>query len=80
MKVVLKSDQVNLKKPHDLRNNAYVIYSSKAVIIEPADSRKIDTNIVLNLPKEEKAFVTTKFRGQEIQKIDKKQKGCGSKY
>ena len=72
MKVVLKLDQVGLKKPHHLKNNVFVIYSPKTVIIEPADSKKIDTKIISHLPKEARAFVTTKLRGQEIQRVDKK--------
>ena len=72
MKVVLKLDQVGLKKPHHLKNNVFVIYSPKTVIIEPADSKKENTKIISHLPKEARAFVTTKFRGQEIQQVDKK--------
>ena len=34
--------------------------------MEPADSTKIDTNIVLHLPKKAKAFIALKFRSQEI--------------
>ena len=80
MKASLKPDRVSLKKTHHLKNNVFVIYSPKAVILEPADSKKIDTNIVLYLPKESRAFIASKFRSQEIQKVDKKQIGCGLKY
>ena len=71
MKIILKSDQFNLKKPQHLENNVYVLYSPKTVIVETANSRIIDTNIILKLYLTAKAFVATRFRGQDIQEIDK---------
>ena len=50
MKAVLKSDQTSLKKPCYLKNNVYVLYSPRTVVIEPVNSKQIDTNIILKLP------------------------------
>ena len=74
MKAVVKSDQTSLKKPCHLKNNVYVLCSPRTVVIEPANSKKTDTNIILKLPDKARAFITTKYRGQEIQKVDKKTK------
>ena len=71
MKVILKSDKFNLKKPQHLKKNVYVLYSLKTVIVETANSRIINTNIISKLPLKAKAFVATRFRGQDIQEIDK---------
>ena len=66
MKAILKSDQFNLKKPQHLKNNVYIIYSPKTVIVETANSINVDTNIILKLPQKAKAF-----RGQGIREINK---------
>ena len=71
MKVILKSDKFNLKKPQHLKENVYVLYSLKIVIIETANSRIMNRNIILKLPLKAKAFVATRFRGEDIQGIDK---------
>ena len=44
------------------------------MIIAPANAKKIDTNIILKLPDKGKVFITTKFRGEKIQRVDKKTK------
>ena len=69
MTAVLQLDRSSIKKPRQLKNNVFLIYSPKPVVVEPADSIKIDTNIILNLPKKTKAYVASKFRGQEIYEL-----------
>lgn len=71
MKAILKSDQFNLKKPQHLKNNVYIIYSPKTVIVETANSINVDANIILKLPQKAKAFVAIRFRGQGIREINK---------
>ena len=52
----------------------------RTVTVEPATCNKIDAGIVLILPNNAKAFVTSKFRGDEIFEITGEQNVCGSKY
>ena len=39
------------------------------MIIEKADTENIDTEISIKIPKSRTLFISTKFEGQEIQKI-----------
>ena len=71
MKVILKSDKFNFKKLQHLKKNVYVLYSLKTVIVETDNSSIINTNIISKLPVKAKAFFATRFRGQDIQEIDK---------
>ena len=59
-----------MKKPWHLKKNIFIIYSPKTVTVEPASCSKIDIEIVLILQKNIKAFITSKFRGDEIFEIN----------
>ena len=48
----------------------FIIYASSTATVEPATCSKIDTDIVLILQKNAKAFVTSKFRGDEIFEVN----------
>ena len=80
MDIFFELNGLGVKKPCHLRKNAFVIYSPKTVTIDPANSIKLDKNVILHLPEKAEAYVTSKFKGQEIFKIDKKRADCGSKY
>ena len=58
-----------LKQPKQFEGNIFTIYSPKKTTVEKADNLTIDTELMLTLPGESKAFLTTKFTGQHIQNI-----------
>ena len=74
MEVIFERDNRRVKKPKHLQKNILIIYSPRTVTIETASCTKIDTNIVLKLPKQAKAFVARKFRGLEIYEINNEKK------
>ena len=67
--VKIVSDKYNLKKPGKFKNNIFTIYSAQKAIIETADTKTINTELILKLSEETKAFVVTKFIGQNIKEI-----------
>ena len=70
MEVIFERDNQGVKKPQHLQKNIFIIYSPRTVTVETANCVEIDTNIILNLPKKAKAFLTSKFRGHEICEIN----------
>ena len=70
MEFIFERDNQKVKKPMHLPKNIFIIYSPRLVTVETASSTKIDTNIILKLPKKAKAFLATKFRGHEICEIN----------
>ena len=71
MEILFETDGPGIKKPYHLKNNVFLIYSPRTITIDVASSIKIDTNIILRLPKKAKAFITSKLRAQEIYEINK---------
>ena len=71
MEIVSEIDGPWIKKPYHLKNNVFPIYSPRIITIDTASSIKIDTNIILHLPKKARAFITSKFRGEEIYEVNK---------
>ena len=70
-----------IKKPMHLKKNIFLIYCLREVKIESATSIKIDTEIVVFLPPNAMGYVTSIFRGDEINEIYcKKLTVCGQKY
>ena len=74
MEAIIERDNPRVKKPLHLQKNIFIIYSPRAVTVETASCTKIDTNILLNLPKKAKAFLASKFRGHEIYEVNNKKK------
>ena len=66
MEFILKRSQANVKKPKHLKNFFFIFYSPRTVKIESATSKRIDTEIIVSLPKNSKGFITSIFRGDEI--------------
>ena len=58
-----------LKRPTHSKNDILTLYSPKSFYIEKADTRTIDTEIVLDLPEEAAAYLISKFKGQKIETI-----------
>ena len=63
------SENFNLKKPKKNENNVFTIFSLINATIEEAETLTIDTELSIKLPEDSKAFLATKFGGQEIQKF-----------
>lgn len=66
MEIIFKRTSNKVKKPEHLAKNIFLLYSPRKFIIELAGLAKIDTEIIVLLPKKWKGFVTSKFRGEEI--------------
>ena len=67
--VKIVSGRYNLKKPEKFKNNIFTIYSPKKATIKTADTKTIDTELILKLAEETKTFMVTKFTGQNINEI-----------
>ena len=55
-----------LKKPTQSKTNILTLYSPRSFYIEKADTKTIDTEIVLDLPEKATDFLISKFKGQKI--------------
>ena len=67
--IIFEKSSSSFKKPKHLKNNVFIVYCPRTVKIEPATSMKIDTEMAVFLPKNSKGFVTSIFRGNEINEI-----------
>ena len=65
----LISNNFNLKKPKKSEKNIFMIYSPRKATIECADTLTIDAELSIKLPENSRAFLVTKFEGQDIVKI-----------
>ena len=70
MEVMFEKDSQGLNKSQHLQGKIFIIYSPRTVTLEIANCTKVDTNIILNFWKKAKAFVISKFRGDEIYGIN----------
>ena len=73
MEIILKRSQVNVEKPKHLKKNIFVLYSPRRVKMEPTTCKRIDTEIIVSLPKISKGFVTSIFREDEISEFNSDQ-------
>ena len=58
-----------LKQLKQFEGNIFTIYSPKKATVEKVDTLTINTELMLTLPEESKAFLITKVTGQHIQNI-----------
>ena len=72
--ITLKLISNRIKKPFRSREDILAIYSPKQYIIPEADTATIDTEIIINLPQNSIAYLTTKFKRQKIEEIRGPQK------
>lgn len=49
-KIIFEKDNSSVKNPRHLQKNVFILYSPRAVKIEPPTYRKIDTEITAFLP------------------------------
>ena len=68
-KIIFEKDNFSLKNPKHLQKNVFIIYSSKAINIEPATHMKIDTEVTVFLPQNSKGFLTSIFRMDKINEL-----------
>ena len=66
MGIIFKKSSWRVKSQDIWNKDIFIIYSPRAVKIEHATSIKIDTELVLLLPQNSKGFITSIFRGDEI--------------
>ena len=65
-KITFEKDNKGVKNPRHLQRNVFMLYSPRQFKIEPASCRKIDTEVTTFLTTNSKGFLTSKFRGDEI--------------
>ena len=51
MEIIFRKSQSKIKNPKHLKKNVLILYSPRTVKVEPATSTKIDTEIIISLPK-----------------------------
>ena len=66
-KVIITSSK--LRTPTRSKNNILTLYSPRSCYIEIANTVAIDTELILDLPKDSTANLVTKFEGQKIKTI-----------
>ena len=66
MEIIFTRSQSKIKKLKHLKKNVFILYSPRAVKVESATSTKIDTEIIISLPKNSKGFITSIFRQDKI--------------
>ena len=72
------SSSNKIKKPYQSKENILAIHSPKSCNIEIANTLSIDTGITINISEKSLTHLTTKFKGQKIQKIEGPKRGFGS--
>ena len=65
-KIRFEKDNKGVKNPRHLQRNVFILFSPRQIKIELASCRKIDTEVTAFLPTNSKGFLTSKFRGDEI--------------
>ena len=68
-KVIFEKDGASLKNPKHLKRNVFIIFSPRTVKVEPTTCRKINSEVVAFLPQKSKGFLTSTFRGDEINEL-----------
>ena len=68
-KITFEKDNEKLKSPRHLQRNVFILFSPRQFKIEPATCRKIDIEIAAFLPTNSKGFLTSRFRGDEINEL-----------
>ena len=61
MDIFFEKSNARIKKPKHLKINIFIIYSPRTIKIELATNMRIDTELVIFLPKNSKGFATYIF-------------------
>ena len=69
-KIMFEKDSRKLKNPkHFGLEKKKCFYPPRNITIEPASNKKIDAEIIAFLPGNSKAYITSEFRTNEINKL-----------
>ena len=68
-KITFEKDNKGVKSPRHLQRNVFMLFPPRQLKIELVRCRKIDTEVTAFLPTNSKAFLTSKFRGDEINEL-----------
>ena len=68
-KITFVKDNKRVKNSRHLQRNVFMLYSPRQLKIELVRCRKIDTEVTAFLPTNSKAFLTSKFRRDEINEL-----------
>lgn len=68
-KIILKRDNADVKKHLHLKSNVFLLYAPRKIKIEPMDFQRINSGILVFIPKNANGFVTSKFREDKINEI-----------
>ena len=66
MEFIFKKSSRRIKNLKQLKGNIFIIYSPGIVKIEPDTCAKVDTELVILLPRNSKGFITSVFWGDKI--------------
>ena len=71
MKATIKilSDKIKMIDPQRFQKNIFSIFAQKSLVIETADIEKINTELLVDLPENYSAYLTTKFENQTIKEF-----------
>ena len=73
IEIIFRQSQATRKKPKHLRKNVFIVYSPRALKIEPTTSIKVDTEITGLLSRNAKGFITSILREDEINEFSNDQ-------
>ena len=68
-KTLLEKDHFRQKNMKYLQRNVFIIYSPRAVKIEPATNMKIDTEMTVVLMQNSKGFLISILRGNKVNEL-----------
>ena len=68
-KISFEKDNFCQKNPKHLQKNVFIIYSPRAVKVEPATNIKIYTKMTVFIPQNLKGFLTSILRGNKINEL-----------
>ena len=63
------SDKMKIIDPQRFGKNIFSIFAQKSLVIETADTEKIDTELLVELPENYSAYLTIKFENQNIKEF-----------
>ena len=56
-KIILKRDSADVKKPLHLKSNVFLLYAPRKIKIEPMDFQRINSGILVFIPKMQMALL-----------------------
>ena len=75
MEIIFQKTSLSIKNAEHLKRKVFIVCSLRTVKIEPAACSRIDTELVLILPKNSKGFITSIFQGDKIDEFCSEKQG-----